>query len=58
MSDYFEIDFCDFGSEKSSDAIAIRYSVNGQTSIHVVDGGFQEIMSSDVRNFVEAILSS
>lgn len=40
MPDYFEIDFLDVESDKSGDAIAIRYSVNGVTQIHVVDGGF------------------
>lgn len=41
MSDFFEIDFLDVESKKSGDAIAIRYSQNGQISIHVVDGGYQ-----------------
>lgn len=40
--DYFEIDFLDVESQKSGDAIAIRYSKDGDTFIHVVDGGFQE----------------
>ena len=42
MSDYFEIDFLDVESTKSGDAITIRYSYNGNTYIHVVDGGFQD----------------
>lgn len=41
MSDYFEIDFLDVESDKSGDAIAIRYSINDKNYIHVVDGGFQ-----------------
>jgi hypothetical protein len=41
MADYFEIDFLDVESTKSGDAICLRYEINGQTSIHVVDGGFQ-----------------
>jgi beta-lactamase superfamily II metal-dependent hydrolase len=42
LSDYFEIDFLDVESDKSGDAIALRYEIGGQTSIHVVDGGFQD----------------
>lgn len=42
MSDFFEIDFLDVESDKSGDAIAVRYEVGGQTSIHAVDGGFQD----------------
>lgn len=41
MGDYFEIDFLDVETKKSGDAIAIRYSIAGTTTIHVVDGGFQ-----------------
>jgi phosphoribosyl 1,2-cyclic phosphodiesterase len=40
MSDYFEIDFLDVETKKSGDAIALRYSLGGQTFVHVVDGGF------------------
>jgi len=42
LSDFFEIDFLDVESDKSGDAIALRYEVGGQTRIHVVDGGFQD----------------
>lgn len=41
MTDFFEIDFLDVESDKSGDAITVRYQVNGVTYIHVVDGGFQ-----------------
>lgn len=41
MSDFFEIDFLNVESSKSGDAIALRYQLNGITTIHVVDGGFQ-----------------
>lgn len=41
MSDFFEIDFLDVESQKSGDAIPLRYQMNGMTLIHVVDGGFQ-----------------
>lgn len=42
MSDFFEIDFLDVESTKSGDAISIRYRLNGNDYIHVVDGGFQD----------------
>ncbi len=42
MSDYFEVDFLDVESDKSGDAIALRYSISGMTWIHIVDGGFQD----------------
>lgn len=42
MSNFFEIDVLDVESTKSGDAITIRYAVNGATTIHVVDGGFQD----------------
>lgn len=41
MSDFFEIDFLDVESNKSGDAIPIRYQNDGSSCIHVVDGGFQ-----------------
>lgn len=40
MSDCIEIDFLGVETDKSGDAIALRYTVDGVTSIHVVDGGF------------------
>jgi beta-lactamase superfamily II metal-dependent hydrolase len=40
MADFFEIDFLDVESDKSGDAICIRYSISGIQYIHVVDGGF------------------
>lgn len=42
MSDFYEIDFLDVESKKSGDAIAMRYVVNGVTTIHVTDGGYQD----------------
>ena len=42
MSDFFEIDFLDIESAKSGDAIPLRYEIAGKTTIHVVDGGFQD----------------
>jgi hypothetical protein len=41
MGDFFEIDFLDVESDKSGDAITIRYRIGSETLIHVVDGGFQ-----------------
>jgi beta-lactamase superfamily II metal-dependent hydrolase len=42
VADFFEIDFLDVESDKSGDAIAVRYEIGGETAIHVVDGGFQD----------------
>ena len=42
MPDFFEIDFLDVESQKSGDAIPLRYSVNGTKRIHITDGGFQD----------------
>lgn len=42
MPDYFEIDFLKVDSNKSGDAIAVRYEKNNLTWIHVVDGGYQD----------------
>lgn len=41
MADFFEIDFLDVESKKSGDAICVRYELNGEVFIHVVDGGYQ-----------------
>jgi len=38
MADFIEIDFLGVETDRSGDAITIRYSVNGITRIHVVDG--------------------
>ncbi len=40
MSDFFEIDFLNVESNNSGDAIPLRYQINGNTYIHVVDGGY------------------
>lgn len=40
MADFIEVDFLGVESAKSGDAITIRYSVDGSTKIHVVDGGY------------------
>lgn len=41
MITHNEIDFLDVESDKSGDAITIRYHDGANTYIHVVDGGFQ-----------------
>jgi beta-lactamase superfamily II metal-dependent hydrolase len=41
-ADFFEIDFLSVEAKDSGDAIALRYRINAATSIHVVDGGFQD----------------
>lgn len=51
MSDYFEIDFLNVESKKSGDAIAMRYCVNGVTTVHVTDGGYQSTGES-LANFI------
>lgn len=40
MVDFIEVDFLGVETARSGDAIAIRYSVNGEISVHVVDGGY------------------
>ena len=42
MTDYYEIEFHNVSSKKSGDAITMRYQLAGETTIHVVDGGFQD----------------
>lgn len=42
MEDFFEIDFLHVESEKSGDAIPLRYKIDNQNHIHVTDGGFQD----------------
>ena len=57
MPEFFEIDFLDVESDKSGDAIAIRYEIGGRTLIHVVDGGFQdtgESLAAHIRKFYGA----
>ncbi len=40
MADFFEVDFLAVETNKSGDAITIRYQIGEVVSIHVVDGGF------------------
>ncbi len=56
MGDFFEIDFLDVEADKSGDAIAIRYCIKGSTSIHIVDGGFQntgEKIANHIRKYYD-----
>jgi len=41
MANFFEVDFLNVESDKSGDAITIRYEIDGNRYIHVVDAGFQ-----------------
>ena len=42
MADFFEVDFLTAGESQSGDAISLRYERDGNTFVHVVDGGFQD----------------
>ena len=42
MADFYELDFLAVETQKSGDAIAVRYSISENKYIHVVDGGFSE----------------
>ena len=39
MADFIELDFLDVESEKSGDAITVRYEVAGVQAVHVIGGG-------------------
>ena len=47
--EYYEIDFLGV-SPKSGDAITLRYSIGGETFIHVVDAGYQNTGESVVEH--------
>jgi hypothetical protein len=54
MADFYEIDLLDVDAEKSGDAIAIRYELQGEQFIHVVDAGYQatgDLVARHVREF-------
>ncbi|QIM69279.1 ComEC/Rec2 family competence protein [Basfia succiniciproducens] len=53
MSDFFEIDFLAVEAKKSGDAITIRYSIDGNETIHVVDGGFEATGNSIIAHIKE-----
>ena len=41
VQDFYEIDFPKLDSSKSGDTILLGYRTNGETFVHVVDGGYQ-----------------
>jgi hypothetical protein len=54
VADFFEIDFLAVETDKSGDAVPLRYSINGVETIHVVDGGFQgtgEKVAAHIRKY-------
>ena len=51
MSDYYEIDFRQVHTSKSGDAIAIRYQIGNNWSVHLVDGGYTTT-AEDVAKFI------
>lgn len=56
MADFFEVDFLDVESDKSGDAITIRYEFAGNHYIHVVDAGFQatgESVANHIRKYYD-----
>lgn len=42
MTESIELDFLGVETAKSGDAIAVRHTINGRSSIHVIDGGYLE----------------
>jgi len=50
MTDFYEIDFWDVESDKSGDAISMRYRIGEKVYVHVVDGGYQSTGESLVHN--------
>ncbi|MCB1474838.1 MAG: MBL fold metallo-hydrolase [Rhodobiaceae bacterium] len=53
QNDLYEIDFLPVETKKSGDAITLRYRMNGEEFIHVVDGGYQETGPSVVSHISE-----
>ncbi|MDQ3802140.1 MAG: MBL fold metallo-hydrolase [Acidobacteriota bacterium] len=56
MADFFELDFLDVESDKSGDAIALRYEIAGNRYVHVVDAGFQatgESVANHIRRYYD-----
>ena len=51
MPEYYEIDFRQVHTSKSGDAIAIRYQVGNQWTVHLVDGGYTST-APDVAKFI------
>lgn len=56
MADFFELDFFDVETDKSGDAIAVRYETGGTKLVHLVDGGYQvtgPAIVENIRNYYE-----
>lgn len=53
MADFFEIDFLAVETDKSGDAIPLRYSIDGAQSVHVVDGGFVDTGTTIVEHILK-----
>jgi len=53
MADFFEIDVLNVESNKSGDAITMRYEIDGVARIHVTDGGFQATGDSIIAHINE-----
>ncbi len=50
MADFYEIDFLDVETRSSGDAIPLRYEINGERVVHLVDGGYQATGESIVKH--------
>jgi beta-lactamase superfamily II metal-dependent hydrolase len=53
MGDFFEVDSLQVNSERSGDAIAIRYRIGQYWTVHVVDGGYTStapVLANHIRN--------
>lgn len=53
MPDFYELDFRDVETKKSGDAIALRYEINGQKFVHIVDTGYQATGPGLVKHVVD-----
>ena len=53
VSDYYEIDFRQVHVSKSGDAIAIRYQIGNNWTVHLVDGGYTST-AEEVAKFIRA----
>jgi beta-lactamase superfamily II metal-dependent hydrolase len=51
MPDYYELDFRQVHTSKSGDAIAIRYQIGTNWTVHLVDGGYTTT-APDVSKFI------
>jgi len=42
LNNFFEIDFINIRTDSNADAIALRYSLNEEITIHVIDAGYEK----------------